>query len=140
MGKLQVSKRFGQAYGGSSSPGLQAIFCPSCPQPGVNLPPDWKDLPNWVTRRTIAVDGNFHADHIRMRRPDLDIMLTNGQGYMAEDTKYVQYLNVAKERPVVGFSRHFLDFASFTDTSRGHPVGITELSTQPTPTIDAIWM
>ena len=101
MNQLQVSKRFGEVYGGSTSPGIQAIFCPSCPQPGINLPPDWKNLPNWVTRRTIAVDGNFHADHIKMRRPDLDVMLTNGRGYMAEDAKYREYLNVAKELPVV---------------------------------------
>jgi hypothetical protein len=103
MGKLQVSKRFGEAYGESSPPGSHAIFCPSCPQPGINLPPDWKNLPNWVTRRTITVDGNFHADHIKMRRPDLDIMLTNGQGYMAEEAKYKEYLSVAKERPVASF-------------------------------------
>jgi len=32
--------------------------------------PDWRDLPTWVTRRTINVDGNFHADHITMRKPD----------------------------------------------------------------------
>ena len=22
--------------------GSMAVFCPACPQPGVNLPPDWK--------------------------------------------------------------------------------------------------
>jgi hypothetical protein len=101
MRKLQVSKTFGELYQESSTPGVQAIFCPSCPQPGINLPPDWRNLPNWVTRRTITVDGNFHADHIKMRRQDRDIMLTNGQGYMAEELEYKEYLNVVKERPVV---------------------------------------
>jgi hypothetical protein len=102
MRKLQVSKRFGAVYNETSPPsGSLTIFCPSCPQPGINLPPDWKDLPSWVTRRTITVDGNFHADHIKMRRPDLDVMLSNGQGFMVEDKKYMEYLSVAKEPKLV---------------------------------------
>jgi hypothetical protein len=101
MRKLQVSKRFGEVYNSSSSPGSLSIFCPSCPQPGINLPSDWENLPNWVTRRTITVDGNFHADHIKMRRPDLDIMLTNGQGFMVDEKQYQSYLNVAKEPRLV---------------------------------------
>jgi hypothetical protein len=59
------------------------------------------DLPSWVTRRTITVDGNFYADHIKMRRPDQDIMLTNGQGYMVDEIKYKEYLSVAKEPRLV---------------------------------------
>jgi len=101
MRKLQVSKRFGEIYGKSSDAGSLSIFCPSCPQPGINLPPNWKDLPNWVTRRTITVDGNFHADHIKMRRPDLDVVLTNGDGYVVEDVQYKEYLSVAKEPKLV---------------------------------------
>jgi|BogFormECP03_OM3_1039632.scaffolds.fasta_scaffold00095_5 hypothetical protein len=101
MRKLQVSKRFGDIYRQHSPPGSFTLFCPSCPQPGINLPPDWKDLPSWVTRRTITVDGNFHADHIKMRRPDLDIMLTNGQGYMVEEEQYKEYLSIAKEPRLV---------------------------------------
>ena len=101
MRKLQVSKRFGAIYMPSSPPGSLSIFCPSCPQPGINLPANWKELPSWVTRRTITVDGNFHADHIKMRRPDLDIMLTNGQGYMVEETQYKEYLTEAEETHMV---------------------------------------
>jgi hypothetical protein len=101
MRKLQVSKQFGAVYGSSASHGNLAIFCPSCPQPGINLPPDWKDLPDWVTRRTITVDGNFHADHIKMRRPDMDVMLTNGQGYMVDAIGYQEYISAAKEPRVV---------------------------------------
>ena len=39
-----------------------------------------------------------------MRRPEADIMLTNGQEYMVEDVRYKEYLSVAKETRVVGFS------------------------------------
>jgi len=101
MRKLQVSKRFGEIYGKSSDPGSLSIFCPACPQPGINLPSNWKDLPNWVTRRTITVDGNFHADHIKMRRPDLDVVLNDGDGYVVEDVQYKEYLSVAKEPKLV---------------------------------------
>jgi|SRR5882762_3349555 len=109
MRKLQVSKRFGEVYGSSSTPGNLTLFCPSCPQPGINLPPDWKNLPSWVTRRTITVDGNFHADHIKMRKPELDISLTNGQGYMVEEKRYKDYMAVAPEpRYASPITYHFL--------------------------------
>ena len=85
----------------SSPPGSLTLFCPSCPQPGINLPVNWKELPSWVTHRTITVDGNFHADHIKMRRPDLDIMLMNGQGYMVEEAHYKEYLTAAEETHTV---------------------------------------
>lgn len=105
-----MSKRFGSVYSETASPGSLTIFCPSCPQPEVNLPPNWKDLPDWVTRRTIAVDGNFHADHIKMRRPDLDIKLTDGLGYMVGEERYGEYLAVAKEPRLVSVGNvfHFL--------------------------------
>ena len=98
MRKLKNLKHFGAVYeDASSAAGSLTIYCPSCPQPGVNLPPDWTTLPNWVTRRTITVDGNFHADHIKMRRPDLEIQLTNGKGFMVEESRYMEYLNVVQE-------------------------------------------
>jgi hypothetical protein len=101
MRKLQVSKRFGAIYTPSSPPRSLNLFCPSCPQPGMNLPADWTELPSWVTCRTITVDGNFHADHIKMCQPDLDIMLTNGQGYMVEEVQYKEYLSVSEETHMV---------------------------------------
>jgi hypothetical protein len=98
MRKLQVSKHFGGIYMAVSTPGSLALFCRFCPQPGIKLPVNWKELPSWVTHRTATVDANFHADYIRMRRPDLDIMLMDGQeGYMVEEVHFKEYLSVAKE-------------------------------------------
>ena len=91
-----MSKCFSEVYGLDSAAGRLSLFCPSCPQPGINLPPNWRDLPNWVTRRIITVGGNFHADHIKMKRLDLDVALTNGDKYMVEDSQYKKYLSVAK--------------------------------------------
>jgi len=139
MRKLRVSKRFGEVYGKSSPTGSLSIFCPSCPQPGINLPPNWTDLPSWVTRRTITVDGNFHADHIKMRRQDLDVALSNGDGYMVEEAHFKEYLSVAKEPRYVGLLK-FNSFTLFYLSCRDPPVEIIEQSMPPTLTIDAIWM
>jgi hypothetical protein len=136
MRKLQVSKRFGSVYDESPQPGSLSIFCPSCPQPGINLPQDWMDLPGWVTRRTITVDGNFHADHIKMRRPDLDIMLTNGQGYMVEEKRYKDYLDVAKEPRLVCELSYSTFLSKLSYHTRGHLVEIIELLTLLAQIID----
>jgi hypothetical protein len=42
---IQTRKRFGFGHEESGEPGKGglALFCPACPQPGVNLPKDWKD-------------------------------------------------------------------------------------------------
>jgi hypothetical protein len=42
-----ISARIQAGYGHnperSVTPGTLAIFCPTCPQPGVNLPEDWRE-------------------------------------------------------------------------------------------------
>jgi hypothetical protein len=43
------------------------------------------------------VDGNFKADHMKMRQPDGDVALTDGQGYFVEDAPYKQHLETATE-------------------------------------------
>jgi len=138
MRKLQVSKRFGTVYGSSFAPGSLTIFCPSCPQPGINLPPNWKEIPSWITRRTITVDGNFQADHIKSRRPDLDIRLSNGLGYMVEEDRYKEYLSVAKEPRVVCFNVIIFFTVSLTYFIRGHHVGNTKLLVAPTRKVEEI--
>ena len=73
------------------------------------------------------MDGNFHADHIKMHRPDMDVMLTNGQGYMVEEVGYKEYMSVARECHVVG-SNIMLFKSIFTYITRDQSVRITELS------------
>ena len=141
MRKLRNSKRFGAIYNNeSSNAGSLTIFCPSCPQPGINLPPDWTNLPDWVTRRTITVDGNFHADHIKMRRPDLDIALSDGQGFMVESSRFMEYLNEVKEPSFVGVLLIFACRVKLTFGLRGRHVETTEQSMQLAPTIGGTWM
>ena len=45
---LKMMKRAGHGrYDGRSTKedGSCAILCPACPQPGINLPPDWENAP-----------------------------------------------------------------------------------------------
>ena len=43
----------------------------------------------------LVVDGNFKAQHMRMRRPEFDVDLTNGEGYMVNETLYQDHLKTA---------------------------------------------
>ena len=82
------------------------------------------------------MDGKFYADHIKMCRPDMDVMLTNGQGYMVEAVGYQEYISAAKEPHVVGLNIFLFEFI-FTCLTRGQHVRITKLSMVPTLTISA---
>jgi len=45
----RIRAGYGHHPGKPVMPGGLAIFCPACPQPGVNLPEDWRtDNKKWV--------------------------------------------------------------------------------------------
>ena len=48
MERLKYHKWYGYGHDEERSPGPGelSVFCPSCPQPGINLPDDWKDRPD----------------------------------------------------------------------------------------------
>src|SRR5882672_5089661 len=48
-------------------------------------------------RRTLVADGNFTADHMKMRCPEEDVNLTHGYGYVVEEGRYKQHLSDAQE-------------------------------------------
>jgi hypothetical protein len=82
----------------NAPPGSLAIFCPTCPQPGRNLPEDWKKDPNrWVYRVVVAADGNFHADHVRQKKND-DFWLIDGGGMFPKRDDYFKFLADAIEK------------------------------------------
>ncbi|KAI6109931.1 hypothetical protein F5141DRAFT_1188825 [Pisolithus sp. B1] len=63
------------------------------PGDGLNLPADWKV---WYDRDTImrqyVMDGNFTAQHMIMNRPELDVALSDGKGYMVSEGPYQSHL------------------------------------------------
>ncbi|KAH8979439.1 hypothetical protein EDB92DRAFT_1806523 [Lactarius akahatsu] len=89
-----------QPDGDSTIDGSMAIFCPACPQPGINLPENWKeryhDDPNQLIR-TFIMDGNFSAEHMRCRTGDADLPLSAGMAFMANPNSYKAHLHSGQE-------------------------------------------
>ena len=52
------------------------------------------------------MDGNFTADHMKMRRPEDDVHLMHGFGYMVEEERYQQHLSRSMELKQVLLSPH----------------------------------
>ncbi|PPQ94148.1 hypothetical protein CVT25_008016 [Psilocybe cyanescens] len=75
-----------------------SLYCPTCPQPGINLPTNWKDDPNRTVYKHIFVaDRNFKADHVRQKCND-DIWLIDRAGMALNSNDYQQFLASAIER------------------------------------------
>ncbi|KAH9983732.1 hypothetical protein BJV77DRAFT_966605 [Russula vinacea] len=97
---LQSRKWFGFGHNMKTTPqnGNLAHFCPACPQPGINLPDDWKNQPKqWLFWRSIVVDGNFHADHLKMRHPENDVTLADGLAFMVETKPYLKHISESRD-------------------------------------------
>ena len=47
------------------------------------------------------MDGNFQAEHIRMRNPENDVPLSDGTGFMVSKKLYESHLKSAVERQQV---------------------------------------
>ncbi|KAG2126562.1 uncharacterized protein EDB93DRAFT_1243825 [Suillus bovinus] len=77
-----------------------ALFCPACPQPGINLATDWRDK--------YVVDGNFTTQHMIMKQPLLDISLSDGLRYMVTEQEYQTHLSLATEIGKFHLSAHKL--------------------------------
>ncbi|KAI6023456.1 hypothetical protein EDC04DRAFT_2934178 [Pisolithus marmoratus] len=92
---LKHRKWFGFGHDMEQDPGDGglALFCPACPHPGVNLPADWKVCYDRDTiMRQYVIDGNFTAQHMKMNKPELDVTLSDGKGYMVAEVPYQSHL------------------------------------------------
>ncbi|KAI1785137.1 hypothetical protein LXA43DRAFT_900433 [Ganoderma leucocontextum] len=96
----QMRKNAGFAHRQDAiGPGDLAVRCPACPQPDVNLPVDWKnDDKQWKYTRSIVLDGNFSAQHRKMRKPEDDVALADGHAFMVTDAPYKEHLKTAADR------------------------------------------
>ena len=110
----RINSGLGHEEKAELQPGGLAIFCPACPQPGINLPSRWDQDPKryapftsaggsifivfrWLYTRSIVIDGNFSAEHLKMRQPEKDVPLSPGGRYMVEPKRYESHLNTGKE-------------------------------------------
>jgi hypothetical protein len=58
-------------------------------------------MTRWLFFRRIVADGNFSGDSMRMKNPEDDVPLTNGQGFTVQMDDYKEHLKLAKEIPQV---------------------------------------
>jgi hypothetical protein len=110
----QINSGLGHETNQDPKPGTLAIFCPACPQPDINLPQEWESDPRrywlyilsiiivlirsrWLYTRSVVIDGNFSAEHLKMKRPEQDVALSPGGRYMVEPKRYELHLNTGKE-------------------------------------------
>ncbi|KAH9034345.1 hypothetical protein EDB85DRAFT_1863986 [Lactarius pseudohatsudake] len=96
--KSRMEQGLGHQSEETAPDGSMAIFCPACPQPGINLPNDWKTRyePNELIR-TFIMDGNFSAEHMRHRSGERDVALSAGMAFMANPELYKAHLRSGTE-------------------------------------------
>ncbi|KAG1841465.1 hypothetical protein C8R48DRAFT_751179 [Suillus tomentosus] len=66
-------------------PGELGLFCPTCPQPGINimLPTEYNERkPRWLYGHSLVMDGNFKAKHLHPTNADDEVWLMDGLGFM----------------------------------------------------------
>ncbi|TFK59126.1 hypothetical protein BDN72DRAFT_781179 [Pluteus cervinus] len=79
-------------------PGKLAVMCPTCPQPGINLPENWKNDENQLLyMRSFVMDGNFTASHLKQKHPEDDVWLGSGTSIMTARERYYEHLEIAPD-------------------------------------------
>ncbi|KDQ49787.1 hypothetical protein JAAARDRAFT_142944 [Jaapia argillacea MUCL 33604] len=94
---LRYRKWAGVLYGHDQPlcPRALALFCPACPQPGINIPMNWKEEPReWLYMRSFVMDGCFRPEHLKMTNPWDDISLEDGSQYMVALGPHKDHLQI----------------------------------------------
>ncbi|KAI6141855.1 hypothetical protein BKA82DRAFT_115854, partial [Pisolithus tinctorius] len=76
--------------------GELVLFCPACPQPGINVLDQDIDLSDWQFARTFVMDGNFKAEHMLPKNAAKEVWLMDGNGFMVTLAPYKEYLTGTK--------------------------------------------
>jgi len=91
-----------------------AVLCPACPQPGKNLPEDWRQVPKlkgyvisllvtggvsdvvayyrWLYALFLAIDANFRLKRKIVSKDATDPSLSRGWAYFVDDKSYHEHL------------------------------------------------
>ncbi|KAH7909550.1 hypothetical protein BJ138DRAFT_1197507 [Hygrophoropsis aurantiaca] len=104
--------------------GQLAVLCPACPQPGMNIPDNWEDIPSdkqWLCTKYIAVDANFRLKRDNVSSEAADPSLNKGWGFFVEETEYKAHIekcaHIPQEKSTCS-SHKAVDLAD-TKSSRG---------------------
>ncbi|THH18987.1 hypothetical protein EUX98_g8857 [Antrodiella citrinella] len=100
--------------------GCLAVKCPACPQPGVNMHPNWKKTrkdESFIHSLHLSVDGNFQQNSKHKRKDDNDFPLTEGAAYHAHEGAFTKYQatlsaeaaekSTCQDFVAMGFRRHW---------------------------------
>jgi hypothetical protein len=138
---MKERKSFGFGHRTASpGPAALALFCPACPQPGINLPEDWKQDPkDWMYWRSFVADGNFVAVHQFQSHAVDDVWIKNGESFMTERERYEDHLNSVEEHAEVNYC-HTCVFMEYIDmaASRVHVTNTVRFWTSQSATKGAM--
>ncbi|KAG1855838.1 hypothetical protein C8R48DRAFT_749263 [Suillus tomentosus] len=79
----------------ATAKGELAVLCPTCPQPGKNLPLDWEKEPlftRWKYALFVAIDANFRLKRKAVSSDTVDPSLNAGWAYFVHEDSYKSYL------------------------------------------------
>ncbi|KAJ7835681.1 hypothetical protein B0H14DRAFT_2363241, partial [Mycena olivaceomarginata] len=79
----------------STKPGGCALLCPACPHPGINLPPNWKDVPEekqFLYALFVAIDANFQLARKDVSSEKKDPGLGNGLAFYGDVLAYMGHV------------------------------------------------
>ncbi|KAJ7792839.1 hypothetical protein B0H14DRAFT_3094116 [Mycena olivaceomarginata] len=96
---IQMLKRAGRGHENagvaSTKPGGCALLCPACPHPGINLPPNWKDVPEekqFLYALFVAIDANFRLARKDVSSEKKDPGLGNGLAFYGDVLAYMGHV------------------------------------------------
>ena len=50
----------------------------------------------------VVMDGNFTAEHLKIKKPEDNVWLADGHGFLVTESRYKKHLTVAKGQKKVG--------------------------------------
>ncbi|KAF9471316.1 hypothetical protein BDN70DRAFT_939041 [Pholiota conissans] len=97
---LMAKEHLGQAHGidiltPRRPQGNLLVFCPSCPEPGINMEPQWEETPmhlRHLNHTLLTLDGNFHLNRYKKNSSSDDYSLYSGHSYYPKDSEFKAYL------------------------------------------------
>ncbi|KAG1731320.1 uncharacterized protein EDB91DRAFT_1238951 [Suillus paluster] len=134
---LKMLKRSGHPYDpngvDSTSEGGCAVLCPACPQPGKNLPSDWREASptnqSWLYGLFVTINANFRLKRKVVSKDSVDPSLSHSWGYFVEESAYKAFLddnsNISQEKSTC--SSH--NAVNMVDTKSSHGLAATGLGT-----------
>ncbi|KAG2139103.1 uncharacterized protein EDB93DRAFT_1242006 [Suillus bovinus] len=74
------------------------LFCPTCPQPGINISLSGNEtLDDWKYTQSFVMDSNFKAEHLHPIKPFDKVWLADGLGFIVGKDRYKAHLAEAAD-------------------------------------------